>query len=279
MRQELGPFSLQVHTSIGKRPRQEDSADGRVFLRQNSPVALGIVADGMGGEKHTKQDGTQVTGTDASRRAVSVLMGLVNKLQSSSHATHLLLQHTIKDAGTAVFRDCNEGNDGNHNVGTTIAAAVVRENGSQAQFPYTARFAAIGDSPVFVVKGPKPKLTRLTRDEHFIAPYGVEAKNILANSLGSHPTTKIAPENIGEVHLPYGSQILLTSDGVSSAVYGRWRNYDGLEAFLRHRRNWNKVTSQRSDGTRVLDAGKLVKEATRRKENRDNATALVITMR
>lgn len=196
-----------------ERPNEDSlfvAEDLRHSAAQDHPLALLVVADGMGGHGH---------GQEASRLAVGSLAGYLSAPPGSSQAAPgallPLLKAGVKYANQVVYqRNQERGTD----MGTTLTAIVI--SGS------TAYIAHVGDSRAYLFRE-GAGLSQLTQDHSVAAAFAASGvirpdelythprRNMLYRSLGQQPTLEV---DTGVVALRAGDTLLLCSDGLWQMV-------------------------------------------------------------
>ncbi|NJF25684.1 Stp1/IreP family PP2C-type Ser/Thr phosphatase [Thermococcus sp. Bubb.Bath] len=199
--------NLAFKSYIGRRDNNEDAflaekIDGNVVL---------AVADGMGGH---------LAGEVASQEALNVLRDTVKRLGSTEPAR--ILREAIERANLRIYEmGHDDEHPERHNMGTTLTAAIVRNN--------TATVGNIGDSRTYLIKkdGTIKQLTKdhsLVQeliDKGMITPEEAKRhpqKNIITKALGIQSDIEIDPEDIKEITLEPGDYLLLCSDGLTDVM-------------------------------------------------------------
>ena len=174
---------------------------------------VGVVCDGMGGVKG---------GNMASNIAVRAFMGTLEEsiTQEMDWEDLRLLCARGVDAANAAIRQAAREYPENRGMGTTLVAAVVREN--------TAVVANVGDSRGYLFH--RGEVSRVTRD-HSLVETLIERGDITEEEARFHPkrnyiTRALGPEPTVQcdsyvVSLEPGDAILLCTDGLISTVNQR----------------------------------------------------------
>ncbi len=213
-------------TDVGKKRRNNE--DSFLIDKQKK---LYVVADGMGGHHG---------GEDASQTAVKTLAEHFN---AANPATLLSGLHNTHSVITAL----NNGKYGDSNMGTTLTALHIDNNGK-------AHIAHVGDSRVYRLRD--NVTVQLTKDHN--APW---AQNILMQVIG---IGKINPFTLSE-DTRHNDVYLLTSDGVD-------KHLDRLTIG----RALAKCAAGKWTAARTA---KLIKNLANKKGGSDNITAIVVKVK
>jgi serine/threonine protein phosphatase PrpC len=194
-------------TDVGRmRAQNEDSFCAVVLNDPDGPAAVLLaVADGMGGEE---------AGEVASSITIQALMHTAAARVASGRTPELgWLQDTVAMLNRRVV---DEARDRGHAMGTTLVAALVRDN--------VAHLVSVGDSRIYRWRPADQTLTRLTRDHSLVQAlvdegviddadrYMHPRRNYITRSLGD-PGTGYSDE-LAPVVLEHGDWLLLCSDGL-----------------------------------------------------------------
>jgi serine/threonine protein phosphatase PrpC len=229
---ERSPFELGVHIVIASasdtgrersnEPNEDSVAQVVVQTAHESyaePLALGIVADGLGGH---------ASGSEASRMVVdTVLRSILHELvtpvvtKTGSRPTDEAVKQALHDAITAANAALHAANDeSKRDMGSTLVAALILGE--------TAYIANVGDSRGYVYDG--AELRRLTTDHSLveqlvaggmIAPeerYTHPSRNQIYRSLGVGSGDDLTAD-IYTQRLRPGLRLLLCSDGLWEMVH------------------------------------------------------------
>lgn len=250
---QLGSLRVRVDNaqSIGQRGEQQDafaitSLEDKDILQKHGVMA--VVADGMGG----LDLGTRAANTAAVQFMRSYLTG--------DGAGEEPLRRALDAANEAVCRLMDNQNVGK--VGTTLAAAVLHENGMW--------FVSVGDSHIYLHRN--DKLYQLNRDHNYYSELlkQVEAGQIsleearrhperahLTSYLGQNPLAMV-DANVQPVPLRAGDKIVLCTDGLFKTLPAQ--RVQGI------------LSQNRQDAAQALLAA--VEQA--QKPHQDNATVVVL---
>lgn len=196
-----------VKTHVGLiREINEDRAG--VFRREDGPM-LAAVADGMGGHQ---------AGEVASQMALNTLDELFRKVNPfpNENGWKAWLEESIQVANQAIFSYARQ-HPNHYGMGTTLVAALFLES--------CYLIAHVGDSRAYrLLNGQLQKLT----DDHSLvnelvrygqlAPEDAEThpqRNVITRALGTEEKVQVDLDRLSYVG---GEQIMLCSDGLSSAV-------------------------------------------------------------
>ncbi len=247
----LATLKMGAKTDLGRiRENNEDKFD---FYEPEDPSVLATkgafyaVADGMGGHS---------AGQIASEMALKTVIQAYYANPSAD--TEASLRRAIEE-GNALVYDTAQAVPDRQGMGTTLTAAVVRED--------QLTVAQVGDSRAYLLRD--GHLTQITEDHSWVAEQvrlGVMTaedavhspfRNIITRSVG---TSQSVEPDIASHALRAGDTLLLCSDGLTGHV-----DLPDLEAILLEH------------GPSVA-AMRLVEEANRR-GGRDNITALILSVR
>ena len=210
--------SLNIVGKTDKGKRRSKNED--VFV-VDSTLGFMLVADGMGGHN---------SGDVASRLAAQICTEQLRRSLQTGHVPifyhvpanpnldprSLILGDCIKFSNQAVY-EAAQSNPANHNMGTTLVAALWLEN--------KLAIAHVGDSRLYLVQN--GKLIQCTVDHSFvqeqvdrgfIKPEEAEKsdfKNMLTRSIGVHEDVAV---DVQEKTLEVGDYILLCSDGLTKMI-------------------------------------------------------------
>lgn len=188
----VGLVRQRNEDAFGTTGLEVEVRDGEVvFAEALAHPVLAVVADGLGGHP---------SGDVASRIAVqAVLDAKPDDARSLVEAVHYANEEVVA-AMNAV--------DGSVGMGSTLVAALIREDGLAV--------ANVGDSPAFeIVDG---RLVQLTTDDVAGASPGLPGipSSVLTQSLGGGPRLQEVDVHLYEDELPPPRSLLLCTDGVSS---------------------------------------------------------------
>ncbi|MGO4543778.1 Stp1/IreP family PP2C-type Ser/Thr phosphatase [Paenibacillus sp. 2TAB23] len=177
----------------------------------NNGITLAIVADGMGG--HQAGDVASQKAVDAFR---SMLEQSAAKADLSLQEGKMLIRQAISQANEAVFEMASR-NERYHNMGTTIVAALVKQN--------NAIIGHVGDSRAYKIK--EGVITQITND-HTLVNELVKSGQLSAEEAAHHPRRNVLTRAVGtdsQVEIEVQSVewspedvLLLCSDGLSNLV-------------------------------------------------------------
>ncbi|WP_419873026.1 Stp1/IreP family PP2C-type Ser/Thr phosphatase [Candidatus Pristimantibacillus sp. PTI5] len=177
----------------------------------NNGVTLAIVADGMGG--HQAGDVASQKAVDAFR---SMLEQRAAKADLSLQEGKMLIRQAISQANEAVFELASR-NERYHNMGTTIVAALVKQD--------NAIIGHVGDSRAYKIT--EGVITQITND-HTLVNELVKSGQLSAEEAAHHPRRNVLTRAVGtdsqvdiEVQTVEWSShdvLLLCSDGLSNMV-------------------------------------------------------------
>jgi len=181
----------------------------RASRKSGQPLALFVVADGMGGHGN---------GQEASRLAIAALhdalqLALMDGLSDDIYEE--LLAESVHNANLAIHQ---RNRQKQADMGTTLTAALIAGN--------TAYIANVGDSRTYLLR--KGELKPLTKDHSLVARL-VEAKQIEPEDVYSHPQRNLIYRSLGAGHknidvdvfhvdLLAGDTLLLCTDGLWEMV-------------------------------------------------------------
>lgn len=177
----------------------------------NNGVTLAIVADGMGGHQ---------AGDVASQKAVDAFRNMLEqsaaKADLSLQEGKMLIRQAISQANEAVFELASR-NERYHNMGTTIVAALVKQD--------NAIIGHVGDSRAYKITD--GVITQITND-HTLVNELVKSGQLSAEEAAHHPRRNVLTRAVGtdsqvdiEVQTVEWSShdvLLLCSDGLSNMV-------------------------------------------------------------
>ncbi|MDQ8733443.1 Stp1/IreP family PP2C-type Ser/Thr phosphatase [Paenibacillus sp. LHD-38] len=177
----------------------------------NNGVTLAIVADGMGG--HQAGDVASQKAVDAFR---SMLEQSAAKADLSLQEGKMLIRQAISKANEAVFELASR-NENYHNMGTTIVAALVKQD--------NAIIGHVGDSRAYKIK--EGVITQITND-HTLVNELVKSGQLSPEEAAHHPRRNVLTRAVGtDSHVDIEVQsvewsphdvLLLCSDGLSNMV-------------------------------------------------------------
>ncbi len=229
---ERSPFTLGAHVVIasasdtGRERSDEANEDSVAHLVVQTvhesyaePLALGIVADGLGGH---------ASGSEASRMVVHTVLGSVLRdlaapvvMGTGAQPTDTVVKQALRDAIAVANAALHAANDeSKRDMGSTLVAALILGE--------TAYIANVGDSRAYVYDG--EELRRLTTDHSLveqlvaggmIAPeerYTHPSRNQIYRSLGVGSGDDLTAD-IYTQRLRPGLRLLLCSDGLWEMVH------------------------------------------------------------
>jgi protein phosphatase len=177
----------------------------------NNGITLAIVADGMGG--HQAGDVASQKAVDAFR---SMLEQSAAKADLSLQEGKMLIRQAISQANEAVFELASR-NEQYHNMGTTIVAALVKQN--------NAIIGHVGDSRAYKIT--EGVITQITND-HTLVNELVKSGQLSMEEAAHHPRRNVLTRAIGtdshvdidvqSVELSPQDVLLLCSDGLTNMV-------------------------------------------------------------
>jgi serine/threonine protein phosphatase PrpC len=255
-------ISLEVGTALDagiKRKGQpnEDSLLALPNLRPShknaQPLALFLVADGMGGHGH---------GQEASHLAIAALHDAL-RLALPDHAEddiyEELLAEGVHNANMAIYQ---RNRQKQANMGTTLTGVLIVGN--------IAYIANVGDSRTYLYREDEG-LTQITRDHSAVARL-VETGAITRKEIYTHPKRNEIYRSLGQsasvkvdtysIPLKVGDLLLLCSDGLWEMVYD-----DDIERI---------IASWRSSPAQVCDA---LLQAALRGGGKDNISIIAARVR
>ena len=188
-------------THVGNvRLENEDS----VYVSGSAAPLLAMVADGMGGHSG---------GKTASESAVDMISKeLENRLNKADTDD---LKRAAINAGKSIFKAA-QASESMKNMGTTIAAAVIREDGVCA--------VNAGDSRIYLLKD--GELKRVTKDHKYVQ-YLVDKGFMTPEEAATHPYRNIITRALGmeevvpdefKISWSTGDTLLICSDGLYEEV-------------------------------------------------------------
>jgi serine/threonine protein phosphatase PrpC len=247
----LATVKLGAKTDLGRiRENNEDKFD---FFEPEDPAVLATkgcffgVADGMGGHS---------AGQIACELALKVVIRAYYANPSAD--THASLRRAVEEAN-ALIHDTAQMMTERHGMGTTLTAAVIRED--------LLTLAQVGDSRGYLVRD--GEIAQITEDHSWVAEQvrigamtleeaqSSPFRNIITRSIGTAAT--VEPDITTHTILE-GDTIVICSDGLSGHV----EPADIQKAVLEH--------------SPSIAAMRLVEEANER-GGRDNITVLIISIR
>lgn len=201
---------IRIYGGTDKGCVRATNQDAYVYEVINEHMAYAILCDGMGGEE---------CGHIASSRAVEIIgkaisRGLTPQLPAASIKPVMISAVT---AANAVIYEMAQKDEKLHGMGTTVVAAVIKED--------TLCIAHAGDSRAYMVPEGAPKgyhPQRLTRD-HSIVQLLVDSGDITEEQAKSHPKRNYITRALGverTIELEYmeqqfsGGRLVLCSDGL-----------------------------------------------------------------
>lgn len=177
----------------------------------NNGITIAIVADGMGG--HQAGDVASQKAVDAFR---SMLVQSAAKADLSIQEGKMLIRQAISQANDAVFELASR-NERYHNMGTTIVAALVKQD--------NAIIGHVGDSRAYKIT--QGVITQLTHD-HTLVNELVKSGQLSEEEAAHHPRRNVLTRAVGtDSHVDIDVQavewssediLLLCSDGLSNMV-------------------------------------------------------------
>ncbi len=191
-----------------ERPRNEDSC----FARDDTDLALLVVADGMGGHQ---------AGNVASSLAVSMAENLWEKLDRnvilSTGGARQLISRYIVEANELIITEASSSLD-KKGMGTTITAGLLCGN--------CLTIGHVGDSRAYLIKDNRIEL--LTRD-HSLLEELIESGQVDPEEAKSHPQRHVLTRALGisrdleidviEQDISENSILLFCTDGLTSLVH------------------------------------------------------------
>ncbi len=177
----------------------------------NNGITLAIVADGMGGHQ---------AGDVASQKAVDAFRSMLEqhaaKANLSLQEGKMLIRQAISQANEAVFELASR-NENYHNMGTTIVAALVKQD--------NAIIGHVGDSRAYKIT--EGVIKQLTND-HTLVNELVKSGQLSEEEAAHHPRRNVLTRAVGtDAHVDIDVQevewspqdvLLLCSDGLSNMV-------------------------------------------------------------
>jgi len=177
----------------------------------NNGITLAIVADGMGGHQ---------AGDVASKKAVDAFRSMLEqsavKADLSLQEGKMLIRQAITQANEAVFELASR-NEHYHNMGTTIVAALVKQD--------NAIIGHVGDSRAYKITA--GEITQITTD-HTLVNELVKSGQLSVEEAAHHPRRNVLTRAVGtDSHVDIDVQsvewspqdvLLLCSDGLSNMV-------------------------------------------------------------
>lgn len=177
----------------------------------NNGITLAIVADGMGGHQ---------AGDVASKKAVDAFRSMLEqsavKADLSLQEGKMLIRQAITQANEAVFELASR-NEHYHNMGTTIVAALVKQD--------NAIIGHVGDSRAYKITA--GVITQITTD-HTLVNELVKSGQLSMEEAAHHPRRNVLTRAVGtDSHVDIDVQsvewspqdvLLLCSDGLSNMV-------------------------------------------------------------
>lgn len=177
----------------------------------NNGITLAIVADGMGGHQ---------AGDVASKKAVDAFRSMLEqsavKADLSLQEGKMLIRQAITQANEAVFELASR-NEHYHNMGTTIVAALVKQD--------NAIIGHVGDSRAYKITS--GVITQITTD-HTLVNELVKSGQLSMEEAAHHPRRNVLTRAVGtDSHVDIDVQsvewspqdvLLLCSDGLSNMV-------------------------------------------------------------
>jgi serine/threonine protein phosphatase PrpC len=195
--------------------------------RKGGPLALLIVADGMGGGL-AGEIASRLAVDKISRTLVSFLERDAVRLPKPPIVLEGTLRSAIRQANGAIYDYAQRNLIGAGTMGTTIACALIQGT--------LAVVANVGDSRVYLLGG--GGLEQLTADHSMVAQliesglldgealFDHPRRNILTRALGTNPKVEI---DVSTINLSVDDRLLLCSDG----LWGMLQDVDQLERILR----------------------------------------------
>ncbi|WP_028611117.1 Stp1/IreP family PP2C-type Ser/Thr phosphatase [Paenibacillus harenae] len=174
-------------------------------------ITLAIVADGMGGHQ---------AGDVASRLAVDAFRSMLEqsaaKADLSLQEGKMLIRQAISQANEAVYELASR-NERYHNMGTTIVAALVKQD--------NAIIGHVGDSRAYKIA--EGAITQLT-DDHTLVNELFKSGQLSAEEAAHHPRRNVITRAVGtDAHVDVDvlavewspqDVLLLCSDGLSNMI-------------------------------------------------------------
>ena len=199
---------IKGNTDIGKvRSANEDSFDFGLF---DDGTAWAVVCDGMGGVR-----GGQLASSLATEMVADKIRKCYNKLMPVYSFENIFLS-TITTANVIV-NDRSYTDTEFQGMGTTIAAAIVKEN--------QACIAHVGDSRVYKITA--DSITQITKD-HSLAQEMLDSGQITKEEFENYPKKNIITRALGiddKIDIDFdftdindGEALLLCSDGLSGLI-------------------------------------------------------------
>lgn len=177
----------------------------------NNGATLAIVADGMGG--HQAGDVASQLAVDAFR---SMFTMSAEKINLSLQEGKMLIRQAIANANEAVYAMAAQ-NDRYHNMGTTIVAALLKQD--------RAVIGHVGDSRAYKVS--EGNITQLTVDHSLVNELVKSGqlseeeaadhprRNVLTRAVGTDPQVEI---DVQMVEWSPDDVLLLCSDGLTNRI-------------------------------------------------------------
>ncbi|MBD2871448.1 Stp1/IreP family PP2C-type Ser/Thr phosphatase [Paenibacillus arenilitoris] len=192
---------------LGRHVNEDQSWIGQL----DNGVTLAIVADGMGGHQ---------AGDVASRMAVDAFRSMLEqsaaKADLSLQEGKMLIRQAISQANEAVYELASR-NELYHNMGTTIVAALVKQD--------NAIIGHVGDSRAYKIA--EGVITQLT-DDHTLVNELFKSGQLSAEEAAHHPRRNVITRAVGtDAHVDVDvlsvdwsprDVLLLCSDGLSNMV-------------------------------------------------------------
>jgi len=208
-------FNISGQTDPGlKREKNEDN------FAFDANIGLMIVSDGMGG--HASGDVASSLATSAAMEQMKLALD-TGRVPVYSHVNganldkrSVLLGDSIKFSNQAVY-EASRSNPANHNMGTTMVAALMLGK--------KLAIAHVGDSRLYLIR--QSDIIQCTVDHSFIQEQvdrGLlnpdeaeksELKNMLTRSVGVDSDVKV---DVREIDLQSGDYILICSDGLTKML-------------------------------------------------------------
>lgn len=202
---------MQIFSKIDIGNKRNTNQDACFVGTLSDGSVIAVVCDGMGGANG---------GDIASRTAVESVSGYVSAAYNSKQSNSAvldLLKNAILSANIEVY-DLSRSKEELKGMGTTIVAAVIREN--------TALICNVGDSRAYIVE---EALTQVTRD-HSVVQSLIESGKLTPEEARVHPKKNVITRALGveenvipdiyEVDFSENSKLLLCTDGLSNFVKG-----------------------------------------------------------
>ncbi|MEK5039596.1 Stp1/IreP family PP2C-type Ser/Thr phosphatase [Sporosarcina sp. FSL K6-3457] len=202
-------MQFEILSDVGrKRTVNEDSA--AVFTLPNG-IILAVMADGMGGH---------LGGDYASSTAIQVIGEQFMKLDSTSFEEEQhwaeWLREVVNHVNRLLYNEANE-NEDLKGMGTTLEAALIREQSCLISHTGDSRVYAINDNGILQVTRDHSYVNvlldsgEITEEEAAVHPQ----KNWIMKAIGSEKT--IEPDHYS-IELNDKSYLLLCTDGLSNKV-------------------------------------------------------------